>query len=329
LGAVYNNLGNALRQQGQLEEAEEAMRRALDIHRAQTSPNRTLVATFRYNIALVKMERGELAAAESDLRDIIETLVRLEGPHATELDGPRSTLGEVLQARGQSEEARAIWLDLLKVQRERDGAESLDAGLSAIRVADAYYEAGDRAGGLEYAEQAWTALQSGNAPAAERGRAAELLGRWLWADRRQRSRRGLVPAGDPAASVPSANSVTIRDRSAPPTPRPSILSRMVTDSTVGLELARRTRPARARPAEGGRPMVGPDPRGRRIAAEVARSADTFATGRTAGHQRTGRTSPGDARAVLSDRGVRRDNRQAAENGLADEEAIERVPVQRR
>jgi predicted TPR repeat methyltransferase len=103
--AVRNNLGHALRQEGNLEEAGAVFEALVAVE-----PGR---AAFHYGLATVQVKQGRLAQAAS-------SLARSTSLHPTFVEALRQH-GEVLEALGRPTEAMEVWTRALALQPKHPG----------------------------------------------------------------------------------------------------------------------------------------------------------------------------------------------------------------
>src|SRR5262249_46362984 len=122
-------LGNLLRQQGKLAEAERLLECSLT-----TSHKEGAVSTdyIRGLLAYLREDQGRLADAEKLHRQQLDSYLRKYGPHHPVTLRARADLGLNWQQQGKLKEAEALFRTLVEEWRQLRGADSLDA-LTALR----------------------------------------------------------------------------------------------------------------------------------------------------------------------------------------------------
>jgi tetratricopeptide (TPR) repeat protein len=122
---AFTNLGIVAHLKNDQDRAEQFFARAIDIDRR--TANLEALARDLGNSALVPEARGNLAAAESIYHESLAIARSLKGPFAEELvAGKLANLGDIAKARGQIDEARALWTQA-RQEYQRLGIKKWDA----------------------------------------------------------------------------------------------------------------------------------------------------------------------------------------------------------
>ncbi len=113
-GRALCNLGLICHQRGELDEAETFIGRSLEIDRA--IGNRLGIARDLGTLAMVPETRGDLGRAEALYLESLAIARSLEGPEAEDIAaGKLANLGDIARARGQPDEARALWTQAIAI----------------------------------------------------------------------------------------------------------------------------------------------------------------------------------------------------------------------
>ncbi|MFI0190850.1 tetratricopeptide repeat protein [Streptomyces sp. NPDC017082] len=108
-----NSLGVALKDFGQLEEAETVYRDALRGAETKHSDDEPLILTVRHNLAVVLRIQGNLDEAEKEQSAILAIQESRLDPEHPEMFATRLSLARILDDRGAAAEAEAAYRDLL------------------------------------------------------------------------------------------------------------------------------------------------------------------------------------------------------------------------
>jgi tetratricopeptide (TPR) repeat protein len=112
---LHNNLGDLLRELGDLEGAEEELELAHELGLRAFGPDHPDLAMSLNNLGLVELARLRFEAAESRFREALSIRERALGPDHPLMISTLSNLGVALRRRGELEEAREIYARALEV----------------------------------------------------------------------------------------------------------------------------------------------------------------------------------------------------------------------
>ena len=119
LASDYGDLSRIYQERGQLDEAEKWLRKAIDIH--ERRGDELNLATSYNNLSMIHGTRGQLDETEKWLRKAVEIAQRL-GDEST-LATSYNNLSQVYDARGQLEEAESWLRKAIEIaERRRDNA---------------------------------------------------------------------------------------------------------------------------------------------------------------------------------------------------------------
>lgn len=90
---------------GDLDAAEEAMARALAIHRGHLGESHTEVARNQHDLGVIQLQRGDAGLARENLRAALATRRQLLGPAHADIASSELNLGAVARRQGQLDEA--------------------------------------------------------------------------------------------------------------------------------------------------------------------------------------------------------------------------------
>ena len=121
-----HELAFALKELGQLAEAEELLQATLEHRQRVLGPDHSDTLTSRHNLANIVFQRGRMADAEAMLRELITTLDRAEGEDPKLALSARNNLALVLSQRGAMEEAETLAREVLSERRRLFGDENPD-----------------------------------------------------------------------------------------------------------------------------------------------------------------------------------------------------------
>lgn len=107
---LYNR-ATALERAQKPDEAQVALREALDVARKQLTPEDPAYRETLYVLARLAAKTGKLEDAEKLLREAIQVEAKYGDPTAEGFDEPRQALVAVLVKQGKEEEAKQFWKD--------------------------------------------------------------------------------------------------------------------------------------------------------------------------------------------------------------------------
>ena len=144
VSAQRANLADVLRMQGEYARAEQLIEQTLKA-RGRT-PSRPSVADALRRRALIFRDRGELAAAEALLRDVVARLEARIGPDHPHLHRARSQLAGVLVLRGRTQEAEVLARRAVGGWRDREAVhprlgDALQTLAEVLAASDRWQEA--------------------------------------------------------------------------------------------------------------------------------------------------------------------------------------------
>lgn len=188
---VLARLGNVLRLQGRLEEADSVLRRALAIlppAHPDTPHRRTVLLT---TVAHVRRAAGDPAGAETLLREILAARRAAWGEEHPEVAQVLENLGGAIADQRRYAEGETLMRRSLDMRRRLLGESHPDVALGLARLADLLREKGDPAAAAERYREA-LGLQRQSLPPDHPGLALTLLGLGL----------SLLDLGRPAEAEP-------------------------------------------------------------------------------------------------------------------------------
>ncbi|MEZ4428842.1 MAG: tetratricopeptide repeat protein [Nannocystaceae bacterium] len=118
VASVLSNMGDTLRALGRLDEAHASLTRALELRRSALADHPRLAYSLT-NLAVVELERGELASAREHFGQARAILERSFGERHRSLGPPLVGLGRVALATGECDEA----IELLRAALMTDGGD--------------------------------------------------------------------------------------------------------------------------------------------------------------------------------------------------------------
>jgi len=181
LPGVFHELGFALTGVGELEEAEAAYRRSVELRRALPDPNPVRLARTLNNLGVVTRDLGRHGEAEEAFRE-----AHALAGEALGADHPRTLvkgmhLARQLERRGASAEAEALLREQVDRVRERWGPTHWSVGQGWTRVGDLLFQVREDPAAAEgsYREAAWLYAEGLGPDHAWTGQARRALGEVL------------------------------------------------------------------------------------------------------------------------------------------------------
>ncbi|WP_376697496.1 tetratricopeptide repeat protein [Wenzhouxiangella sp. EGI_FJ10305] len=134
--SVTANLASVLDRLGRTEEAEQRLKRVIEIRKEQYGPSGAMAAA-RLNLGRLLVVRGALDEAETNLRRSSEVFARFIGDETPDYAAAQLGLGELAEARGDLERARERYLRSREIMTGLLGERhpySLQTRLSVLNV---------------------------------------------------------------------------------------------------------------------------------------------------------------------------------------------------
>jgi len=138
VAVILTQLGPALRKQSRFAEAEQAVRRAVDILRNERHADRdAYLAEALNNLAVIYIDWRRFASAEPPLREALSMRRELTGGHDVETARALGTLGTLLSMQGRFAEAEVPVREAIRIRRDLGGNALLEmpeylTGLASI-----------------------------------------------------------------------------------------------------------------------------------------------------------------------------------------------------
>ncbi len=136
-------LGSAQRRAGQLDDAEQTFRDALDVAGRVPTVDPLTEPRARLQLGdLLFEERGDLARAEVLYRDALAEVERVSGPMSTHLAYPLNSLGALLAARGEFDEAFDLMSRTVRIFETTRGVVNLSTARQREGLAWIHFDTG-------------------------------------------------------------------------------------------------------------------------------------------------------------------------------------------
>jgi len=123
IAMTLNNLGGIAFAEGEPEQAEDFIRKALAIQKTVYGPEHPKVATNLNNLGMIQQAVGDLDGAEKSHREALEMRRKLLGPDHPHVAGSLNNLAGVLYDKGEIEEAGRLYEQALGIVKKRLGEE--------------------------------------------------------------------------------------------------------------------------------------------------------------------------------------------------------------
>ena len=146
----------ALRERGQLPQAERAALAAVELGPALYGPQHFAVADSLNMLALVYTDQAKYAEAVKAYERAIPILQQVFGGMSKEAGQAAGNLGLTLTKAGDYAEARPLFEKVLEIMEETTGPDSLDTALAVNNLAYMLDSAGDHAAARPFHERAYT-----------------------------------------------------------------------------------------------------------------------------------------------------------------------------
>ncbi len=154
VAVIHINLGEQLRELGDLVGARSHLELAHEIWLRELGPDHPELAMVLHNLGLVDLEGGDLGGAALRFRQAVEIRERALGPNHPLLATSLSNLGVVLRRRGELVPARATFERAAEILVDRVGPEALELGPVYTNLGVIDREVGDLAAARAHLEQA-------------------------------------------------------------------------------------------------------------------------------------------------------------------------------
>jgi tetratricopeptide (TPR) repeat protein len=149
-----NNIGQILKDQGDLPGALEYTRRALKIAEQVYGPDHPQVAIFANNIGQILRDQGDLAGALQYTRRALKIDERVYGSDHPKVAIRASNIGTILQEQGDSVGALEYTRRALKIDEQVYGPDHPAVATITNNIGQILQAQGDLAGALEYTRRA-------------------------------------------------------------------------------------------------------------------------------------------------------------------------------
>ncbi|HEV2992556.1 MAG TPA: tetratricopeptide repeat protein, partial [Candidatus Angelobacter sp.] len=154
VAAVANNIGQILKEQGDLAGALEYSQRALQIDEQVYGPDHPSVARDANNIGTILKEQGDLAGALEYIRRALKIGEKVYGPDHPSVAIRANNIGLILQEQGDLAGALDYIRRALKIGEKVYGPDHPSVAIRANNIGQILKEHGDLAGALEYSRRA-------------------------------------------------------------------------------------------------------------------------------------------------------------------------------
>ena len=138
---AWNSLGLALKEAQDFDGAQAAFERALALFASPPAQPRGTV-TVRHNLGLLHRERGDYAASERELRDVLALREELDGAESADAWSTRQTLAGTLLEGGHPEDAEALYRQNLALAVRLFGEKSAKTGVVFNQLANVNQDLG-------------------------------------------------------------------------------------------------------------------------------------------------------------------------------------------
>ena len=140
---LINDVAEALREQGRLEEARALFTEALGARRAALGPEDPAYLTSLNNLGLLLRQMGEMGEARELLTEAVETRRAAQGDDHRETLTAINNLGALLKAQGALSDAEPLYEEALTTRRAALGDEHPDTLTSINNLASLYTAQGN------------------------------------------------------------------------------------------------------------------------------------------------------------------------------------------
>ena len=205
VGQAHHNLANTLHFQGRIADSEAEYRRAIALLEAALGSDHPDAAASRHNLANILALLGRYDAAEREHRRALPVLEAAYGADNPRVAQARHNFAVDLEKSGKVEEAEAHYRRSLAAFEAALPEDHPHVAGSRRHLANVLLGRGAIEEARRLAEPAWAGLQRDDASPAERGHAAFVLARAIWAggDAHERP-RALELAESAAAALDDA-----------------------------------------------------------------------------------------------------------------------------
>jgi serine/threonine-protein kinase len=137
---LYETLGGIYHKLGQLDRAEQLLKRALERRRAVTQDDQALAGTL-VALGLLRVDQARLDEGEKMVRDGLQLAERSLAPGHPHIASALDALGRVLEEKGDYDEAASVLERAVRIRSARESEDSLLAG-SQYGLANVHFYAG-------------------------------------------------------------------------------------------------------------------------------------------------------------------------------------------
>lgn len=162
LGTAHNNLGEVLRESGELDRARVELELGRDIYERAYGLDHPRIAQTFNNLASIDLALGELERAEAGFRRVLEIREQSLGPSHPDVAKALANLGIALRRQSRLDEARDVYARALAVFRS-NGPDDVRTATLLLGLGKLEHERGDLEAALRHLDQA-LALQEAELP---------------------------------------------------------------------------------------------------------------------------------------------------------------------
>lgn len=159
IAASLSTLGDIIRAEGDLDGAEQAIRKSLRIREDLYGEYSTGVASSLSGLGAVLLDNGDLEGAEKTFRRVLAIRHRLLGDRHSALAWPSFQLAFVLKDEGRFEEAERLCREAIAIRIDRLGEDHPQVADGRQRLAEVLIASGRRREARELLTSAWQQLR--------------------------------------------------------------------------------------------------------------------------------------------------------------------------
>lgn len=160
--ASLNNLGDCYREAGKFAEAISILRSLQEAQIALKIPVNQKVLSTKQNLALTFVTVGQIGPGVKMLEEVVRDSENIPDIDDAERDRYRSSLASAYSDAGRTDDAIAIFQQVLATRKQSLGAKHPDVYLVLNNIGAAYLRSGRGADGLKFCEEAYAGFNEAN-----------------------------------------------------------------------------------------------------------------------------------------------------------------------